>query len=433
MSWHLSAGTMKSIPMDETAEPLLRNLVLFSRLLRDAGVLATPGGTVELAQALSLVDLSRREDVYNASRCVLVNRHADLEAFDRAFSMFWRVWSSDLQPERPNSLPTHREPPPQPAASDDDAGQTPERRGQGEETADPFAEASGDEPEGEGEATVFTWSRDEQFHAKDFALMNDDELRSARRFLDSLRWELTTRRSRRMRPSAHGVAPDFRRTVRRSLATGGEFVDLAWRGPKMKRRALVVLCDISGSMDRYSRLFLHFVHALENNLRTVEVFVFGTRLTRITRELEHRDPDLALAQVASGVLDWSGGTRIGGALATFNRNWSRRVLDRGAIVLLISDGWDRGDPDLLRVEMARLQRNAYRLIWLNPLLGAAGYEPLTRGLQAGLPYVDDFLPIHNLASLEDLARLLNSVEDTRPARGTQRVPVSAAAGDNLPG
>jgi uncharacterized protein with von Willebrand factor type A (vWA) domain len=197
-------------------------------------------------------------------------------------------------------------------------------------------------------------------------------------------------------------------------------IDIAWRAPKLKRRSLVVLCDISGSMDRYSRLFLHFLHALERNLHGVEVFVFSTRLTRITRDLAHRDPDIALAHVATGVQDWSGGTRIGDAIATFNRDWSRRVLDRGAIVLVISDGWDRGEPEVLSSEMARLQRNAYRLIWLNPLLGGEGYEPLTRGLRAALPYVDDFLPVHNLASLEDLARLLNGIQDVRPERGTQK-------------
>jgi uncharacterized protein with von Willebrand factor type A (vWA) domain len=411
---------------EPSAEPLLRNLVLFSRLLRDAGVHVTPGGTVELASALAVVDLGRRDDVYNASRAVLINRHGDLAPFDRAFALFWRVWTSDMQgrsDEQSRSM--HPEPAPLPLPSSKQPAEDSMRTGdgQGEDTVEPLTEAVDDGEEGEGRAALLTWSRDEQFHAKDFALMNDEDLLAARRFLDGLHWELTRRRSRRMRPSQTGHRPDFRRTIRRSLGTGGELFELAWRGPKMKRRGLVVLCDISGSMDRYSRLFLHFVHALERNLHTVEVFVFGTRLTRITRDLEHRNPDLALAQVASGVLDWSGGTRIGESLAAFNRDWSRRVLDRGAIVLLISDGWDRGDPALLQEQMARLQRAAYRLIWLNPLLGAAGYEPLTRGLQAALPFVDDFLPIHNLRSLEELATLLNGIGENRPARGTQRIAV----------
>lgn len=197
---------------------------------------------------------------------------------------------------------------------------------------------------------------------------------------------------------------------------GGELLDLSVRGPKLKRRQLVLLCDISGSMDRYTRLLLHFLHSLESSNERVEVFVFSTRLTRITRALQKRDPDAAISSVAGRVHDWSGGTRIGEALHTFNRRWARRVLGHGAIVMIISDGWDRGDPRLLAHEMERLQRASYRLIWLNPLLGSANYEPLTQGLVAALPYVDDFLPVHNLASLEALAILLNQIQEGRPDR-----------------
>jgi uncharacterized protein with von Willebrand factor type A (vWA) domain len=191
---------------------------------------------------------------------------------------------------------------------------------------------------------------------------------------------------------------------------------LARRAPKLKRRRLVLLCDISGSMDRYTRLLLHFLHSMEHSLDNVEVFVFGTRLTRITHALRTRDPDSAIAAVTDEVQDWSGGTRIGESLHTFNRRWARRVLGHGAIVLVISDGWDRGDPALLAREMERLQRESYRLIWLNPLLGAPGYEPLTQGILAALPYIDDFLPIHTLASLEALAEILNRVQEGRPER-----------------
>jgi uncharacterized protein with von Willebrand factor type A (vWA) domain len=185
-----------------------------------------------------------------------------------------------------------------------------------------------------------------------------------------------------------------------------------------------LLCDISGSMDRYTRVLLHFLHSVELSLQRTEVFVFGTRLTRITGTLRRRDPDAALAAVAGQVQDWSGGTRIGECLGVFNRRWARRVLSHGAIVLIISDGWDRGAPDRLAAEMERLQRASYRLLWLNPLLGSPGYRPLTQGIQAALPYVDDFLPVHNLASLEALATLLDEVQEGKPSRKQARRKVS---------
>jgi uncharacterized protein with von Willebrand factor type A (vWA) domain len=200
------------------------------------------------------------------------------------------------------------------------------------------------------------------------------------------------------------------------MKQGGVPLDLKWRERKERMRPLVLICDISGSMDRYSRLLLRFVHALEHGLDAVEVFVFGTRLTRITRELRKKNVDQAIADVVSSVDDWSGGTRIGESIKFFNYKWSRRVLRSGATVVVISDGWDRGDPQLLGTEMARLQRSCRRVIWLNPLLGAPGYQPLTQGIRASLPYVDHFLPIHNLKSMEALAKLLGAVEDTQPVR-----------------
>ena len=222
------------------------------------------------------------------------------------------------------------------------------------------------------------------------------------------------------------------RRLRRSLRHGGVPVDLRRRRRKVRTRPLVLLCDISGSMDRYARLLLRFVHALGRGLDATEVFVFGTRLTRITRELRKRDVDQAVADVVESVHDWSGGTRIGEAVKTFNYTWSRRVLRSGATVVIISDGWDRGDPELLAREMARLQRSCRRLIWLNPLLGAAGYQPLTQGIRAALPYVDEFLPVHNLHSLEALARLLSVVADERPLRRQGAVAGTASPAGSAP-
>ena len=248
---------------------------------------------------------------------------------------------------------------------------------------------------------------------KDFSDLSADELEAVRRMMAAMVWQLGERRTRRKR-FGQGAQPDLRRLIRRNLRYGGELLDWPTREAKYKPRPLIVIADISGSMERYSRLLLHFVYSLSAGLeQKVEAFVFSTRLTRITHPLRDKDIDRALHNVSGLIHDWAGGTRIGEAMKTFNYEWGRRVLGRGAIVLIISDGWDRGVPALAAREMARLQRTCYRLIWLNPLLGSPEYEPLTRGMQACLPYVDDFLPVHNLASLEDLAEHLATLDDKR--------------------
>jgi uncharacterized protein with von Willebrand factor type A (vWA) domain len=231
-----------------------------------------------------------------------------------------------------------------------------------------------------------------------------------------LKWEIGMRRSRRKIASPKGRFIDARKTMRKSLSTAGVPLKISERKVKMKPRSLVVICDISGSMDRYSRLLLQFIHTIENDMAKVEAFVFGTRLTRVTRVLKRRQIDEAITRVSREVQDWAGGTRIGESIETFNQEYARRVLRNGAVVLIISDGWDRGDPQLLGREMMRLQRSCYRLIWLNPLLGSPRYQPLTRGMQAAMPYIDDFLPVHNMESLELLAEHLSSLGDYRPVR-----------------
>jgi hypothetical protein len=219
-------------------------------------------------------------------------------------------------------------------------------------------------------------------------------------------WKLEQCRARRKAPTPRRHALDMRRTLRQNLRYGCEPLTLAWRGPKLKRRPLVVICDVSGSMEHYSRLLLKFVYVIGNCLDKVEAFVFSTRLTRITRQIRCGDVDASLDQVAASIQDWGGGTRLGEALKTFNFDWGRRLLSRGAVVLLVSDGLDRGDIGLLEREIQRLQLCSHRLIWLNPLLGSTDYRPLARGMRAALPYVDDFLPVHNLESLEHLGRVL---------------------------
>jgi uncharacterized protein with von Willebrand factor type A (vWA) domain len=283
----------------------------------------------------------------------------------------------------------------------------------------------GDANAGEAEAgSLHTYSAASVLASKDFADFTADEVAIGRAALDRLVWNPGERRTRRW---IHGAGPriDLRRALAGSLRTGGDVVRLPRRKRRIRRRPIVLLCDVSGSMERYSRMLLHFSHALGRRHVKVEAFVFSTSLTRITDELRARRLDAAVAGAARAVPDWSGGTRIGDALKTLHQRWMRRVLHGGPVVLLISDGWDRGDPELLRQQVARLQRSCHRLIWLNPLIGTADYAPLTRGLQAALPYVDDFLPARTLTNLVDLSIHLNRIGgDGRREQKTPSPPAS---------
>jgi uncharacterized protein with von Willebrand factor type A (vWA) domain len=280
----------------------------------------------------------------------------------------------------------------------------------------------GDDGESEGEQEeekinlTMAYSAGETIRTKDFGAFSWEEVQACKQLLKELTWRVPHRKTRRTKPKARGRRIDMRRVLRSNMRYGGEPIVLPRKEVRTRQRPLVVLCDISGSMDRYSRILLQFVHTISNGLRDVEAFVFGTRLTRVTRLLRERDIDDSIALVTKQVVDWSGGTRIGETLKQFNYQWGRRVLGRGPVVLLISDGWDRGDPKLLGREIDRLQRSCHRLIWLNPLLGSANYQPLTQGMQAALPFVDDFLPVHNLQSLEQLGKKLSAVGSERPER-----------------
>lgn len=385
------------------------------------GLPVSSGRLIEVANSLAFIDISRKEDFRETARCILVGRREDIPVFDQAFDIFWRSWAQAkkddplkrLIDDLSRQVPKSRQAAPRGLGTRQGGSEKKTSRS-GVQAGTSTSDQQDDAPEGESVLAIY--SAGEVLREKDFSSFTQEELSDARRFLTEMRWAITRRRSLRVRPARKGARLDVRRSVRRNLRHGGELLDLAYRGPKMKRRQLVLLCDISGSMDRYTRLLLHFLHSVESSLQRAEVFVFGTRLTRITRALKKRDPDAAIAAVTSQVEDWSGGTRIGEALRTFNQRWARRVLGHGAIVLIISDGWDRGDPALLATEMERLRRQSYRLLWLNPLLGSSNYRPLTQGIQAALPYVDDFLPVHNLASLEALGKLLNEVQEGRPAR-----------------
>ena len=373
------------------ASHLFHNLILFGRLLRGLGLDVNPGRMIDLVQALGLIDIGLREDFYHAVRSFLVHRREDLTLFDEAFEMFWTKpfdeWKQvDLSVGIKRAR--HRRPlevVPSSRKTADDSGQ------HADEERPPIPDITR------------TYTAREVLRHKDFADLTGEELEAMKRLMSELVWQLGERRTRRQRPG-QGSRLDLRRTLRRSLMRGGEVIEWARRERRHKPRALVILADISGSMERYTRLLLHFIYSLTGGLdQRVEAFLFGTRLTYVSRHMRDRNVERALSDVSRSVSDWSGGTRIGESLEDFNFNWARRVLGSGAVVLLISDGWDRGEPGLLEREMARLARSCYRLIWLNPLLGSPAYEPLTRGMQAALPYVDDFLPVHNLASLEELA------------------------------
>jgi uncharacterized protein with von Willebrand factor type A (vWA) domain len=279
------------------------------------------------------------------------------------------------------------------------------------------ANEGANQPEEEEQIEILlSYSAGEALRTKDFGSFTWEEVQACKALLKEMTWRIEPRKTRRKRPTPRGRQLDMRRVLRRNLRYGGEPIELTWRTRRSRQRPLVVLCDISGSMDRYSRILLQFVHTISNGLHDVEAFVFGTRLTRVSRLLRERDIDDAIGMVSKQVVDWSGGTRIGATLKDFNYFWGRRVLGRGAVVLLISDGWDRGDPALLGREIGRLQRSCHRLIWLNPLLGSRDYQPLTQGMQAALPYVDDFLPVHNLLSLEQLGKQLSAIGERRPER-----------------
>jgi hypothetical protein len=379
-------------------------MVLVARLLRSVGVPASPDQIVDLISALPLLDLRCREEFKDAARASLVTSREQAEVFDRAFDMFWKAWSTEEQP-MPEAGGVQKVPPKEDRQDD---------REQPSREPDEEEQASQDSPQDAESDAMMTYSAVEVLREKDFTVLSEEELHGVVALIRSIDWQPDLRRTRRKKAAAHGVHLDLRRVLRGGLRYGGETIELAWQQPKLKRRPLVVLCDVSGSMELYTRVLLQFVYAITHGLEHVEAFAFGTRLTHITRPLKQKDVDAALKDAACAVCDWGGGTRIGESLKTFNYEWARRVLGNGPTVLIISDGWDRGDLTLLDREMARLQLSCRRLIWLNPLLGAPEYKPLAQGIRTALPYIDEFLPVHNLVSLERLAAVLAQATGPRP-------------------
>jgi len=364
-----------------------RLAVTFARVLRGAGLDVPVGSTITFADALAAVGLERRAGVYWAGRATLVRSPEDRDAYDRAFASFWEGIVEI--PER--SVP---------------AGSISLAFDADRDTPDADEEASDDE---QATPTVAVrWSPAEVLRHCDFAELTHAELVEARRMMADLKLAGPLRRSRRrQRTHRERGRPDLRRTVRRTLRTAGEPIDRAFTAPSQRPRRIVLLCDVSGSMEPYARAFLRFVQAAVVGHGRVEAFAMGTRLTRITRELSSRDPDAALSAASRRVLDWSGGTRLGEALRAFNDQWGVRGMARGAVVVILSDGWDRGDPDVLAGEMARLRRVAHRIVWVNPLKATPEYAPLARGMAAALPYVDEFVTGHSMAALGELAEVIS--------------------------
>ena len=357
--------------------------------LRAGGVRAGVGELIAGHRALAAVDAASRDDARLALRTALCSRREDLEVFDAAFEACFPLAGL---PPAPEAL--------------DEVGRLVLPRAPGEPRAGRGGEPGTPATDLDAVPVPSAWSEVELLREKDFADYTDDERAVARRLLARLAARGPRRPSRRTRPVRHrGEVHDLRRTVRASLRYGGEPVERRWRAHVERPRPLVLVCDVSGSMEPYARMLLQYLQAAVAAHRRVEAFAFGTRLTRITRELSGRDPDRALQRAARAVIDWSGGTRIGDSLAQLNREHGRR-LGRGAVVVILSDGWDRGDPDVLAAEMARLGRCAHRVLWLNPLAAHPDYAPLTRGMRAALPHTDHLLAGNSIASLEELAELL---------------------------
>ncbi len=380
------------------------NVLEFGRLLRRAGLPVGPADMLAAQTALTCIEVGARADVRSALRAVMVHRHDQQPVFDQAFDLFWRD-PADSQYAAMMSLLNDKTPKVEPRP-------TPGNR-RVAEAFNPRRDKQEIEEAPERDAAM-TVSAAERLQTTDFEAMSAAEITAARAEIRRLRLPLDLRRTRRTRVDSRGAVIDMAATLRTGLRHGGEMLEFAHAARTVRPPPLVVLCDISGSMARYAQILLHFLHAVANDRDRVSVFLFGTRLSNITRQLRHRDPEAAFAQVAAQVPDWSGGTRIGETIEDFNRQWSRRVLGQGAVVLLVTDGLDRDGAKGLPEAMDRLHRSCRRLIWLNPLLRWQGFEPRSQGIRAMLPHVDEFRPVHNLASLRALIATLSG---PGPVRG----------------
>jgi uncharacterized protein len=392
---------MDTPPRDSTKESppgrLAENILYFARALRAAGIPVGPGAVLDALAAIEAAGVGERDDFYWTLHAVFVKKHEHTLLFDQAFRIFFRKrgYLDQLMALMMSQAPGAMQPP---------------KAGSSRVEEALFGGLKDKLREHEREIEIdqrLTVSDRELLQRKDFAQMTAAEIALAKAAISRMVLSLDEVRTRRLAPDRHGRAIDLRRTLRASMKAGGALIDLRYRGPRTRPPPIVALLDISGSMGEYTRLFLHFLHAVTDARKRVYSFLFGTRLTNVTRALKAKDPDEALAACSASVADWSGGTRIASSLAVFNKQWGRRVLAGGPIVLLITDGLERDPDDRLPFEIDRLHRSCRRLIWLNPLLRFDGFEARARGVQTMLPHVDEFRPVHNLASMEDLCRALS--------------------------
>jgi len=400
---------------------LAENIMHFARVLRGAGLPVGPGQVLDAIEAAQTGCLRNKTDFHSALHAVFVKRHEHDPLFEEAFQIFWR------RPKMLEQLIQLLFPEISRPASDEK--KKPGHRRLAESLFDQNHALTAERRENPGELEVdasYTFSSQEMLRKKDFEQMTVDEQIKAKRAIAALRAHRVSVKTRRYGAVRHGERIDLRRSLKASVAAAGELIELKYRRRKLREPPLVVLCDISGSMSNYSRMFLHFLHALMNDRDRMHVFVFGTRLTNITRELRRRDVDEAMQKVSGAVQDWSGGTRIGESLRMFNYRWARRVLTQGAHVILMTDGLDRDHTAVLEREMGRLGRSARRIVWLNPLLRYSGFEPRARGIRAIMPHVDEFRPVHNLQSLESIAAALFAPPRRGYAAGQWQPGMSAA-------
>jgi uncharacterized protein with von Willebrand factor type A (vWA) domain len=407
------------LPRNAGSGRLAQNVMHFARVLRAAGLPVGPDRVLSALAALRVAGLERREDFKAVLAAAFISRREQRELFEQAFHIFWRdpdLLGRAMQLLLPKVYGRG-------VKEEDHFSQRLADALQAPEAEKRFRESESEEIELE---TTLTFSARERLQKADFESMSSDEWQEAKGLVSRLRLPIEPVRTRRGVPAQRGRI-DLRATLRASLRTGGETLPLRWREPGKRHPPLVVLCDISGSMHRYTRMFLHFLHAVTNDRDRVHTLLFGTRLTSITRHLRHRDVDLAITHISAAVADWAGGTRIGACLREFNFRWSRRLLGQNAVVLLISDGLDRDQAEGLASEMQRLHRSCRRLIWLNPLLRYDRFEAKPAGIRAMLPHVDAHLPVHNIASLKDLAAALARFGRIARAGETQAAPSPSAS------
>lgn len=373
----------------------LDNILLFVHMLRRVGLPVSSEQAMDFSQALTLIDIASREQVYYAARSLLISHYEHLDLFDVLFNRFWRkqMSSTNGRGQQAPIAPRHQRQKHQPLLISYMA-----------------SKARKDDPEIEIMDRSATFSDIEILRRKDFSAMNEEELQAIKRLMQEMRWKISLRKTRRYVSNNKGRRLHMRRVMTSAIRHGGVVLKLAYQERKIKQRPLVLIADISGSMEKYARLVLQFFYSVSHSLKNVECFVFGTRMTRITGQLKLRNIDRAIDEASREVVDWSGGTRIGESLQQFNQQWSRRVLRRGALVLVVSDGWEHGDTSLLSKEMRYLQLRCHRLIWLNPLLGKTNYQPLVEGMASALEYVDDFLAVNNLQNLSILVKHLEKLD-----------------------